>query len=316
MDLIAEIHFKLERLRSHASLEGVTAATRHIEFAQRWFERAREDQDDDLYNDAIYRTNQAFEGMLKEAYQVLTGKEVGKLTPHKIEQHLLDENVFTSRVLDLFKNYRQQWRNPSTHDHRLVFGEEEALLAIVSVSAFAAILLDQIIERINFIDEKKEIKERISDINYRPDDRKGTPFHDNVIVILELFSNEDSHFRPDTKTMESEILGRLSGFIESLDPSIKVIRDLVIADRLRPDLILEQGRERLLVEIKRAGFGSDAYASGKAQVLHYLEKAGLQLGILYIPPFRVGQKVETTKELVTLNDKEISFYLVAPSRGD
>ena len=312
MDLIAEINYKLDRLGGHSSQEGVTAAIRHIEIAEKWLERARKDQDDDLFNDAIYRTNQAFEGILKESYHVFTGKDVGKLTPHKIEEHLLKENVFTTRVLDLFKNYRQQWRNPSTHDHRLVFGEDEALLAIVSVSAFAAILLDQIIEKVNFIKEKEEVKERRSNINYQPNERKETPFFEDVLTILKLFSEEGPH---SSDIREVELLGRLSGFIESLDPKIHVAREVLLADMLRPDLMLEEEGEKVIIEIKRPGLRRDVYDSGKAQVLHYLEKSGVKRGILYIHPIRAGQLVETIEERVTLNSGEAIFYSVAPPRS-
>ena len=46
--------------------------------------------------------------------------------------------------------YRTEWRNPSTHDYKLDFDEDEALLAIASVCAFAIVLLDQITEKLNF----------------------------------------------------------------------------------------------------------------------------------------------------------------------
>ena len=146
MDLSKELKRKQETLKDLVSDGGIYAALRHIEIAERWFERARVEGDEDLFNDVIYRTNQAFEGMLKEAYTVLGQTDASNLTPHQIEQKLIAGGVFSERVTDLFRNYRQEWRNKSTHNHNLFFNAQEALLAIVSISAFSTILLDQIIE--------------------------------------------------------------------------------------------------------------------------------------------------------------------------
>ena len=134
MDLLEEFRGKSELLSNEGVYEGLQAAIRHVQAAERHFFRARKFNDDDLLNDVIYRTNQAFEGMLKEAYAVLTGQVNTRITPHKVEKHLPEENVFPPRVLELFTNYRQEWRNPSTHDHKLFFSDQEALLAIVGLA--------------------------------------------------------------------------------------------------------------------------------------------------------------------------------------
>src|SRR4030095_14112291 len=70
--------------------------------------------------------------------------------PNNIENSLQENNVLRPGVLAQLTNYRREWRNPSTHDYRLDFDEDEALLAIVTVSAFAIVLIDQITERISF----------------------------------------------------------------------------------------------------------------------------------------------------------------------
>src|SRR5207253_11231210 len=106
--------------------------------------------DEHRYTDVIYRTNHAFEGILKEAYITLADKPADKLTPFEIEEYLLKSNALRGRVVDLLTNYRQNWRNPSTHDYQLFFSKQESFLAIVTVSAFASILLDQMLERIAY----------------------------------------------------------------------------------------------------------------------------------------------------------------------
>ena len=122
----------------------------HIEVAERHWLRAKKEREDTLFTDVIYRTNHAFEGALKEAYFILNGKDAAKKTPNEIERFLLENKIFKERVMALFTNYRTEWRNTSTHDYKLFFTEQEAFLAIVSVSAFVHILLDQMAEKISF----------------------------------------------------------------------------------------------------------------------------------------------------------------------
>jgi hypothetical protein len=106
MDLLAELREKLSGLATHARVERIRAAIRHIEIAEKYLERGRNEEDPETFNDVIYRTNQAFEGMLKEAYAVLSATDGETLSPHQIEQHLAKEKTLTDRVQGLFANYR------------------------------------------------------------------------------------------------------------------------------------------------------------------------------------------------------------------
>jgi|APAra7269096714_1048519.scaffolds.fasta_scaffold17511_4 hypothetical protein len=59
------------------------AVISHLERAEHYYSLGEDD--DNYYNDVIYRTYQAFEGVLKEAYKILAGKsesEVTKETPY------------------------------------------------------------------------------------------------------------------------------------------------------------------------------------------------------------------------------------------
>jgi hypothetical protein len=142
MDLLEVIKKQLDHLPQGPHSPGLGSVLRHIEVAYRHLSRGESQADDSAFTDAIYRTNQAFEGSIKEAYRVLAEKNPASTTPFQIEQYLEDRKVFPSRVLTQFTNYRTQWRNPSTHDYNLDFGATEAFLAIVSVSAFAKLLVD------------------------------------------------------------------------------------------------------------------------------------------------------------------------------
>lgn len=301
MDLLNEIAIKFKKISDHPTSDGIKAALRHMEVAERYWLQARKEQDEDLLNDVIYRTNQAFEGMLKEAYSVLTNQDSTRVSPYQIEQHLLDEKLLASRVLYLFKNYRQEWRNPSTHDHKLFFNEQEALLAIVNVSAFSNILLDQIIEVINSQREQEEIEKKKSAIQAKLGNYNSLSFIDKVIALLSLFSEE---LKTDTQDLSSlnelEFLGRLQGFVSSLEPSIQSVREPAISEarQSRPDILFTRDGETVVLELKRLGrtINRRVLELGRRQLLDYLHAGKYQHGVLYIPPSTPDQRMETRAE--------------------
>ena len=71
MNLLDELRRKLETFDTHHRKTGISAAIRHIEIGERYLHRDRADEDPDFFNDVVYRTNQAFEGMLKEGSTTL-----------------------------------------------------------------------------------------------------------------------------------------------------------------------------------------------------------------------------------------------------
>src|SRR5262249_18562955 len=83
-------------------------------------------------------------------YRVIAGQDPQNVRPFEIEQFLSSSNLLRKKVLDQFTTYRREWRNPSSHDYTLDFDEDEALIAIVSVTVFAIVLCDQIDNKIAF----------------------------------------------------------------------------------------------------------------------------------------------------------------------
>jgi hypothetical protein len=154
MDILQVLIGKLEQLPPGAHSSGLKAVRLHIEVAIGHFKRAQGDEDERLFTDAIYRCNQALEGSLKEAYRVLASKDPEKITLAEVESFLTSSGVLRKRVLDQLTNYRREWRNASTHDYMLNFDEDEALLAIVSVTVFAIVLCDQIENKLAFIEAR------------------------------------------------------------------------------------------------------------------------------------------------------------------
>lgn len=149
MDIVKIIDSSIENLPSGEYSLGLKAIRRHISAAIRHYERP-DGGNLDSHTDSIYRCNQAFEGGLKEAYRVLAEKDPQKLSPFEIEKYLEENKTIRSRVLKQMTRYREDYRNPSTHDYKLDFDEDEALLAIVSVCAFTKLLINQISSKIAF----------------------------------------------------------------------------------------------------------------------------------------------------------------------
>ncbi|MBR1167473.1 hypothetical protein [Bradyrhizobium liaoningense] len=144
MDLQRLLEQKLNDLPPGPHQNGLKAVMAHIEAALRHLKRGQSEADGSLFTDVVFRCNQAFEGSIKEAYRVLAKKDPQQTTPFQIEQFMASANLLRKKVLDQFTRYRTEWRNPSTHDYTLDFDEDEALLAIVTVTVFAIVLCDQI----------------------------------------------------------------------------------------------------------------------------------------------------------------------------
>ncbi|WP_419891595.1 hypothetical protein [Paenibacillus xylanexedens] len=312
MDLLEKIKEKKVMLEGTDSVEGIAAVIRHIEMAERHLNMATSENDDELINDVIYRTNQAFEGILKEAYVVLTEESNKKITPHQIEKHLIETNVFTQRVMELYTNYRQNWRNPSTHDHKLFFDEQEALLAIVSVSAFIYILFDQIIEQINFKKEQSEVQKTDELIQTLGKDYEILPFSKQISVLILKFSQKLLR-NEVTSLHEIEIIGQLGGFISVLDPSINIIKEDFLMNEYHymPDFIFEKDGKKIVVEIKLPR-KLTSIRSVKEQIKKYISVGTFDSGLIFFPPMYESQSMCEIDSIVEVAGKETPVSLIIP----
>jgi hypothetical protein len=251
-------------------MPGLRAVLLHIETAFRHLQRGQETQDETAFTDAIYRSNQAFEGSIKEAYRVLAGKDPDRMRPFDIEGYLEKNNVFRTRILSLFTNYRTEWRNPSTHDYKLDFDESEAFLAIVSVAAFACLLLDQIAEHLAFLAAKQE-----AEIN--------KPLLEQQLPKKTFAQQHQPVSSSTTAQMESQLVGAISGFLASVTPEYQVRSEekLVSGRPERADLVIQDKEDRVVVELKRARWSRATYHNALAQLEHYLLLSNTPGGILY-----------------------------------
>jgi len=249
MDSTKLIRDKREQLRALHNSEGIDVVLRHLEVAQRHFERGRAEGESDSFTDVVYRTNQVFEGILKEAYVVLTGRDGSRKTPDSIEKYLTTNDVFTKRVIDYFTRYRQEWRNPSTHNHRLDFNEQEAFLAISSVAAFCYVAIDQIVqELVARTVERRSIGAAKVDFLVSADLAQMLSVSlPQILKNIEV--NSDDH-----RLSEYVVVGAIQGLLRSTVEGVDVLLQpafTVGEFDLRPDIILGNDDSRVIIEIAR-----------------------------------------------------------------
>lgn len=280
----------------------------HLEAAGKLLELGTALPDDAFFTDVIYRANHAFEGALKEAFEVLAEKESSGKTPHQIEQYLEKDGVLGDRVLTLLTNYRKEWRNPSTHDHRLFFKEQEAFLALVSVSAFVRILLDQIARKCWYEAEKTAFDAHAADVK-----RDADPADVLANLLLE-FSQTHLPSLERGRNNEVETHGLLHAFLESRLQSSDLQSEPTIGG-LRPDYALTVNGERAVLEIKLLRGGKIDMETNRMKVKAYMRAANVRLGALLAIPAFVGG--DLFSEISTDSDGRLVIVSVRnPIQGD
>jgi hypothetical protein len=239
--------------------------------AERHLFQGIERREPDLFVDVVYRTNHAYEGALKEAYMVLAGKDASKTTPNNVEKYLLDNKILHERVLELLTNYRQQWRNPSTHDYRLTLSEQEAFTAILSVTAFAVTLLDQVIQHLAAKSEEQRLVEPGA-LQFLPRLGGLDAMEKIEKLVLALWKDIAAEGSPGSRVSEVEVVGRLQGILAAGAPDLKVVVEPLLGGRLRPDLLVLDGDRQIPIEVKmQSPHLSRREEIGLAQAAHYAE---------------------------------------------
>jgi hypothetical protein len=313
MDLVDTLRKKIVVLEDGDYIPGLKAVLLHIETAFRHLSRGQESDDDTAFTDAIYRTNQAFEGSVKEAYRVLADQDPAKKRPYDIENYLEQNNTFRSRVLSQMTTYRTEWRNPSAHDYKLDFDESEAFLAIVSVSAFACLLLDQIAERLAYTRSQAEAEVKKTELAAT---LKQTMNADLLVRVTDLLIQYCAIHLPSTATSsrrptESQVIGALHGFLASAAPELVIHTEALLSaeKNFRADLLVVRENESVLIELKRR-FMQDSYANAVAQVEHYVLVGGVKAGILLFLPDAPSEMECRNSNLGSMNKR---LVILSPS---
>jgi hypothetical protein len=278
MDLLALLRTKAKSIPLGDHSLGLSSVLLHIEVAFGHLARGQSQGEETAYTDAIYRTNLAFEGGVKEAYRVLAQQDPSKKRPFEIEKYLESNKLLRQRILSQFTTYRTEWRNPSSHDYTLDFDEGEALLAIVSVSAFVCVLLDEISEKLASDASRIAAESQRIQTTSENDHGEKVDLLETVASALRTFANENDTDRFDT---EPQLMGAIRGYLTVVLPNAEIFSELNIKETLsRVDIIVKRNVSSVFVEVKRSTSAMTLRA-GMNQLYAFSEELNSD-GILFI----------------------------------
>lgn len=313
MDTLNAIKEQITEIRDLSSIVALDKVLIHIERAEFFYHQGSLSGDEHYFTDVIYRTNQAFEGSLRQSYMILAEKSEKKATSTKtieIEDFFETNLIFNDRVLHFFRNYRQEWRNKSTHDFKLFFDQSEAFLAIVNVSAYIYVLLNQIIEKLAFDNERKRLKgekekqKLISSII----NQRDLDFHDKIIELIKEFSINNEQLKEGIK--EIELIGMFSAFIQTASKEIDVrteVKHLGNNYNYRLDMLIDNGNEKVIIELKKPSIIPNH--SHEDQLFDYLTATKIEHGILWYPR-NVSSSEHLDIETMTNWGREINYTTI------
>jgi|GEM_PF-867958 len=320
MDLLTEIKKKHSHLDEKEGL-GLSAVIQHLEQAEELLQLGRENPA--RFNDVIQRTNHVYEGCLKEAYQIITTKSPAKKSLSEIESHLESKKLLKPRVADLMKRYRTDWRNPSTHEYELTFSEQEAILAIISVSAFTTIIIDQIIVYKKLA--KNKLSNSIKSRNWLEENPEysNLPFQEKIISLISAFSQSE---RPLIEASEAALaediyIETLAQFIKEKDPSFFVSTNCQMATQtgatIRPDLFIAQDNSlstSITIETKPLSTRGQLRNASITQALKYAEASKEKESILLFTSEKASG-IKTQKHYTNSNGEIITVTEIFPDNG-
>jgi hypothetical protein len=223
--------------------------------------------------------------------------------------------VFRPRVLALFTNYRKEWRNPAAHDYKLDFDESEALLACVSVAAFACLVSDQIAEQLAFLDTKKSTGRRRRPLKaVIGKDGVVSTLAERVAGSLLQFAQLQKISPTQAPQLESQLIGSVAGYLTAITPKDSVLVDqrLTTEGRERADLLVRSADESIIVELKYVRSSKSVHAAAIAQVEHYLTVADATAGVLYLAATEPGEYELIVHEVPNTTKK---IYVVGPKQA-
>lgn len=228
----------------------------------------------------MYRCNQAFEGSIKELYRVVAGKDPSKKSPANIEDYLETSSILRPKVLTQFKRYRQEWRNPSTHDYTLDFDQDEAFIAIVNIAAFAKTAIDQIASKIAFEEGTKSKKASVPDLSKTA----GSPLCDVIGIYSGVFlAAEKTVDAINSETHVGHANSVLAGFLSTVpDLKVDVEAQLVKERPVYADLLITRKTEKCLVELRNLGQNRFGNTRGWESLNRYMEIGGIKEGVLIL----------------------------------
>ena len=259
MNTLTFLKKKLELIESKEILADLDVILNHLTLAEKHFNNGTNDQDLELFNDVIYRTNQAYEGILRLAYENILKKAEKNKSNIEIEEELLKENVINELTKKYIALYRGDIRNKSLHNYKIKFSESDAFLAINNVTSFLYTLINrlQINDAYMVMNKKEEkIKEIVKSLL-----SKNLSFDDLLEEALLKFP-EIYFSNPKSSDLDNGfyVLGELEAYLEHINKNWKIsvcpnppeeYYDKMVdsISSLIPDLLIKTKEKTVIIEI-------------------------------------------------------------------
>lgn len=314
MDILNILREGIEKLPAGEFQVGLQAVVNHIEVAIRHLETAQSSGDSQYYTDAIYRCNQAFEGSLKELYRVLSGKDPTKTTPNVIEKFLIKGDVLRPKVISQMTRYRQEWRNPSTHDYMLDFDENESFLAIVNISAFAKVAVAQIASKIAFdkasTSPRETEKAEVLKLEKTAGKTRYVGLTEDTAILAKLFLQKPNEEISHTGALsESLLASSLGGFMSSMESWDIVLEAPLGQDSgFYADMLIRDKGEVTLVELKKLVGSGQNISRMIQQMSRYMQIADLRKSVLV-----AFQGFGKAHSVIGIETPDGEVYVICPS---
>ncbi len=297
----------------------IEAVIHNIEIANIHMEKAKS-QGDYYYTDVIYRTNQAFDTALYVAYKLLVGNDPKEKSPQGISEYFERNAILTDIVLTQLVSYRDQWKKRTSHNQQVFFSQQEALLAIVSVSAFFNVLLDNMLERVAHENEKNELSKVSFSLMNEVKNYNDLTLPLQVVEIINKFSHsliDELKNNGDQDLSEYEVLGKLTGFIASIDPEISIETGKVIPIGVssgRVDLFLEKKGQNVIVELNSASSHPIKRAKeGREKIRNLMLASGIDNGLVFIAPGHSNCIMKVMNDVSFFDNRNLKTVVIYPS---
>lgn len=326
MDTLEIINVQIKKAVSiNRDLVGLENVLTHINRAEHMLKIGQLNDDEHYFTDVIYRTNHAYEGILKEAYSLLAESPDEKATPYIIENYFRTENILKPRVLTLLESYRRDWRNTSTHDYNLFFDGGEAFLSILSVTAFIHVFLTQMLDKLYYDASISKLSPYIAKTKERYE--KEFSSHTLVKKLEFLLETYDGNlYKQDENSSlslltEREYIQGITAHLKLVDSSLIVENEPEIGDNLRPDFIIEDvNGAKAVIELKiyKRWRESTLSQSEVSQLVTYLEKAKIKDGFLMFVPRQMNSEVVlgSAAGVVNVGNQTLNINLIAEQAND
>lgn len=254
MDNLGILRKKLSLLRNPELNDGIHCIFNHLIQAEKHFINGLEDKNLDLFNDVIYRTNQAYEGILRLAYKIIMKKPDKNKSNQVLEEVLLKENIINQRTKDYISLYRGDFRNCSIHDYQLVFTESDAFMAITNVTGFLYTLLNQLIAYDGFITmQTKEEIELISKSLAKQNLKERELLKEALLLFPKVYFRN-----PNGNDVENGFyaIGELEAYLNKINQDWKIstcqtfdLKEKEDITEYMLDILVETKKEKIMIDI-------------------------------------------------------------------